>query len=199
MLESKKAPFEVTTARLVLRKPVLDDAEAIFRRYASDHEALKYMGWSAHESTVDTRSYLEFAEKEWQTWPAGPYLILSPADGLLLGGTGLAFEAPEVASTGYVLARDSWGKGYATEALLAVVAVSRDIGVRRLIAYCHTRHRASAHVLEKAGFTLEATLPSHQTFPNLGLPTPQDVFLFAIDALSSLSPADRESTARIDR
>jgi RimJ/RimL family protein N-acetyltransferase len=35
-------------------------------------------------------------------------------DGSLLGGAGLAFETSERAMTGYVLARDVWGKGYAT-------------------------------------------------------------------------------------
>jgi RimJ/RimL family protein N-acetyltransferase len=52
---------------------------------------------------------------------AGPSLIESQGERKLLGGTGLALEAPTVASTGHVLARHAWARGYATEALAAVV------------------------------------------------------------------------------
>lgn len=185
MPDAKKAPPVVTTARLVLRKPVIDDAEAIFQRYASDREALKYISWPAHESILATRSFLEVSEEEWRAWPAGPLLILSRPDGRLLGSTGLAFEAPDIASTGYVLARDSWNRGFATEALIAVVTLSRALGVRRLSALCHADHRASAHVLEKAGFTREATLDSHLVFPNLDVAAPQDTLLYAVDPHST--------------
>ena len=179
-METKRASLVVTTSRLVLRKPAPDDAGAMFERYARDRETLKYMSWAAHESIEDTRAFLEVSEKEWRTWPAGPYVILRARDGLLLGGTGFFFEMPEQASTGYVLARDAWGKGYATEALVAIVQIARALGVRRLSAACHADHRASARVLEKAGFALEASLKSNQVFPNLG-PAPQDVFVYAMN------------------
>jgi RimJ/RimL family protein N-acetyltransferase len=58
----------------------------------------------------------------------------APGNGNLLGGTGLAFETATVAATGYVLARDALGNGYATEALAAIVVVARDLGVERLYA-----------------------------------------------------------------
>jgi RimJ/RimL family protein N-acetyltransferase len=63
------------------------------------------------------------AKEEWARWPAGPYLILSRATGHLIGGTGFAFEEPHQAATWYVLAKDACGRGYATEALGAIVIV----------------------------------------------------------------------------
>ena len=131
-----KAPETITTSRLVLRKPVSDDAGDIFERYASDAEVTRYLAWPMHASLDDTRAFLEFSDAEWNRWPAGPYLICSLADGRLLGSTGLAFEAPFRATTGYVLARDSWGQGFATEALLAMRQTAMDLGVRRLYAMC---------------------------------------------------------------
>lgn len=182
-----KAPFVLTTPRLILRKPELSDAEAVFSRYASDRDALRYMGWPAHESPDDTRKFLEFSNAEWVKWPAGPYLILSGTDRSVLGSTGFAFEAPDRASTGYVLARDAWGRGYATEALRAIVDVARALDLARLRALCHAAHRPSAHVLEKAGFALESRLEAHQIFPNLG-PAPQDVLLYVIEWRRGDSP-----------
>ena len=155
----------IETERLVLRKPTLDDAEVVFARYASDWGVTKFSGWPRHGSVADTRAFLEFSESEWQRWLAGPYLIESRA-GLLLGSTGLAFETPEAASTGYVLARDAWGFGYATEALRAMVELAHELGVKRLYALCHREHRASARVLEKCGFRNEGE--REVVFPNLG-------------------------------
>src|ERR1700722_11229876 len=110
-----KGPEGVETDRLVLRKPAIADAEAVFARYAGDAEVTKYVGWPRHQSVDYSRAFLRFSESEWSRWPAGPYVIESRTDRRLLGGTGLGFESPSVASTGYVLAKDSWGRGYATE------------------------------------------------------------------------------------
>ena len=123
---TSKAPRSLETSRLILRQPDVGDAEAMFSRYASDRPTLRFMVWPAHESVADTLAFLRTSERDWRTWPAGPYLILSRSDGTLLGSTGLAFETSDRASTGYVLARDSWGKGYATEALRAMVGLAAE-------------------------------------------------------------------------
>ena len=68
--------------------------------------------------------------------------------------------------TGYVLARDAWGQGYATEALAAMVNVAHETGVRRLYALCHAGHRASWRVLEKCGFVRDREAVDVE-FPNL--------------------------------
>jgi RimJ/RimL family protein N-acetyltransferase len=174
-----KASERIETRRLVLRRPLVVDAGEIFTRYASDAEVTRFLSWPRHESRNQTRAFLDFSDAEWARWPAGPYLIESREDGTLLGSTGLAFETAHRASTGYVLAKDSWGRGYATEALEAVVGVARGVGVRRLYALCHTGHPASAHVLEKGSFALEGTLRRHSEFPNLGPGELCDVLCYA--------------------
>jgi ribosomal-protein-alanine N-acetyltransferase len=93
---------------------------------------------------------------------------------------GLGVETPFRASTGYVLAGDAWGHGYATEALRAMIAVSRQLRIVRLYALCHPEHRASWRVLEKCGFTREGTLRRYLEFPNLAPGVPADVLCYAI-------------------
>lgn len=161
-----KGPERFETARLVLRRPCAADAEAIFARYASDPAVTPYLAWPTHGSVEDTRTFLAWSDAEWAQWPAGPYLIERRGGGLA-GSTGLAFEAPDVAATGYVLARDAWGRGYATEALGAMVGLAVELGVRRLYALCHAENRASARVLEKCGFRLEGRFAESGGFPNL--------------------------------
>jgi RimJ/RimL family protein N-acetyltransferase len=90
----------------------------------------------------------------------------------LLGATGLGFESPGEAITGYVLARDAWGQGYATEALRAMVGIARDVGVDHLSALCHPQNLASWHVLEKCGFVRDNNWTGQTEFPNLGVHHP---------------------------
>ena len=174
-----RAPETISTERMLLRKPEFSDADAIFERYASDPDVCHFLGWPRHRSVEDTRAFLEFSDHEWQRWPAGPFLLFSQEDQTLLGGTGLGFEVPYRASTGYVLAKDSWGHGYATEALIAMRDLAPQLGVARLYAACHPEHIASIRVLEKGGFEREGILRRFHEFPNLDPGNPQDAVWYS--------------------
>ncbi len=176
-----KGPRTLETERLLLRKPTIRDAQAIFERYAGDPTVTRYMSWPTHRTVADTRAFLAWSEADWELWPAGSYLIYSrKTNGLLLGGTGLTFKTPASAVTGYVLAQDAWGQGFATESLLAMVELARQTGVRRLEAICHAEHRASAHVLEKCGFHCDGVSASHTEFPNLSPGSRSDVLSYSM-------------------
>jgi RimJ/RimL family protein N-acetyltransferase len=113
---SERQPERVETERLVLRRPRPDDAEAIFTRYASDPEVTRYLSFPRHASLENTRAFLALSDADWSRWPAGPYLIERRDRSELIGSTGLSFETGQRAATGYLLAREAWGRGYATEA-----------------------------------------------------------------------------------
>jgi ribosomal-protein-alanine N-acetyltransferase len=146
---------------------------------ASSAAVTKYVGWPRHSTLQDTHGFLQLSDAEWARWPAGPLLIESRADGTVLGSSGLHFETPYRASTGYVLAPEAWGKGFATETLRAVADLADQLGVRRLYALCHVEHSASARVLERGGFTCEGILRKFLVFPNLNFSDPQDVYCYA--------------------
>jgi [ribosomal protein S5]-alanine N-acetyltransferase len=170
----------IITARLRLRKPQTSDAEAIFLRYASDPVVTQYVGWPRHKTIEETYGFLEFSNQQWSQWPAGPLLIEDKTTDTLLGSTGLAFDSVSQASTGYVLARDSWGKGYASEALAAMVALAQSLRLERLYALCHPEHQPSRRVLERNQFELEKILPKYVMFPNLGREERQDVCCYSM-------------------
>ena len=180
-----KGPDRIETARLAFVKPAHGDAAEMFHRYAGDPDVTRYVGWPRHQSPADTETFLKFSAEQWEQWPAGPYLIRALDDGRLLGSTGFGFIGPAHAITGYVLAKDSWGAGYATESLMAMVNLARTIGVKRLTAFCHPDHRPSWHVLEKCGFTRDLNWSEKAEFPNLAPGVRQDVFRYEM-ALSSL-------------
>jgi len=156
---------KISSARLKYRRPVIGDAPAIFERYSADPEVTKYLGWARHRSVADAEMFVKFSDHEWETKLSGP-LLIERAD-LLIGSTGLMWDGPATAAAGYVLARDSWGQGFATEALGAMVSLAGSLGVTRLSAQCHPDHDASQAVLRKNGFLLNARfVPA--SFPNLG-------------------------------
>lgn len=172
-------PETLETARLLLRRPVLADAVAIFDRYAGDPVVTRYLSWPTHRTLADTHAFLDWSDAEWGKERAGAYLVFSRADNCLLGGTGLSFKSPTCAVTGYVLARDAWGRGYATESLQAMADLAYELGVRRVEAICHIDHRASARVLEKCQFQMEEILHQHTEFPNLAPGQKSDVLSYA--------------------
>lgn len=177
-----RAPETLLTERLRLRRPTPADAEAIFTRYSADSEVTRYMSWPTHKRLDDTRAYLAWCDNDWARWPAGPYLVFArEPPGLLLGGTGLTFHTPQEAVTGYVLARDSWGQGYATECLQTMIGLARKTGVRRLEAVCHLGHYASAHVMAKCGMRRQGILREYTEFPNLMPGVRQDVVCYALE------------------
>jgi len=59
---------------------------------------------------------------------------------------------------GYLFAETAWGFGYATELLNGFVAACRPAQAMCLIAGVDRSNPASAHVLQKSGFTLRAKL-----------------------------------------
>lgn len=161
-----KAPSMFESARLLFRRPTNDDANRIFERYAGDPDIGEFLAWPIHRSVNDTHEFLKLSDSHWEQSPAGPYLLFSREDQRLLGSTGLVFETAHCASTGYVLAQDAWGVGYATEALIEMKRLSGELGVARLYALCHPEHIPSIRVLEKCGFDLDGTISRYCEFPN---------------------------------
>lgn len=178
------APARVETARLVMTVPRPDEAAEVLARYASHPDVTRYLGWATHQTVSDTEGFISFSTSQWEREGMGPYLIRSRESGVLLGSTGLGLahtgRAGEThrAMTGYVLAKDAWGQGYAPEALGAMVDVARTIGIISLSALCHPEHRASVRVLEKCEFARDLRWTKQIVFPNLASGAPHDVWCY---------------------
>jgi [ribosomal protein S5]-alanine N-acetyltransferase len=171
-------PAQITTERLLLRPPSESDAESVFSRYAKDPEVSRYMSWGPHGSIDDTRDYLRRVVSDNAAGTSAGYLIFSRRSNDLLGSVGGRLNAPLI-TWGYCLARDEWGKGFATEAASAFVAAAREQpSIWRLQAFCDLENARSARVLEKSGLKLEGILRRYMVMPNLG-DVPRDMYCYA--------------------
>ena len=56
----------LTTVRLVLRRPLLSDAAAIYE-YASDPEVTRYMEWRTHTDIRESVEFLETCAPRWES------------------------------------------------------------------------------------------------------------------------------------
>jgi ribosomal-protein-alanine N-acetyltransferase len=177
------APEVIRTARLVLRRPALDDVDEVYA-YASNAELAKYMAWARHVEPEETAEFLARAQQEWDGNGVGVYLITDPASGHVMGSTGLHLATPYRGVTGYILEKRAWGQGYATEACTAMVELARQLGLSRIDADCHVDHVASARVLEKSGLRFEGIARAYLVFPNLDAGRAHDVRVYGLALLA---------------
>ena len=172
-------PERIETARLLLRRATVGDAESIFREYAQDAEVTRYLCWRPHTDAAQTRAFMEQCRQAWDTGAAYPFAIIDRADGRLMGMIEMRLDGHR-AEFGYVLARPHWGRGCMPEALDALIRrASALAGIRRIWAYCDVENRASQRVLEKAGMEREGLVRRWARMPNLG-DAPRDCFFYSL-------------------
>jgi RimJ/RimL family protein N-acetyltransferase len=145
------------TERLVLRRSAPDDAEAI-AAYRSDPMVLRYQGWGDTDAATVRAQIEEMAGRA----PGAPggwvqFTVLERETGRLVGDVGLspADDEPGVIKIGYTIDPAFQGRGYATEAVRALVAYAFDtLGADIVRAYASAENLPSHRVAEKAGLKL---------------------------------------------
>jgi [ribosomal protein S5]-alanine N-acetyltransferase len=163
-----EAPAQrIETERLVLRRPVPADAAVIAREYAHDPDVSRYVLFRPDQTDEAIAGFIGKCIDEWDTEKAFAWVIERRDTGELVG---MIDARPDtyMVNVGYVLAKNHWNRGYATEALRAVVAwADAQPDISRTWAICSVENAPSARVLEKAGFEQESYLPKYMQFPNL--------------------------------
>lgn len=165
------------TERLILRHLTMDDLPALARMYA-DPEVRRHFP----EGTLtreQTREELEwFIDVQYVRYGFGPWATVLKDTGVVIGRCGLlpwtivprsagavVLEPSDVDPPGpqaqevevaYLLAKEYWGRGLATEAARAIVdhAFGR-LGLPRLICLFEPGNLASANVARKIGMAYE--------------------------------------------
>lgn len=146
-------PF--ASARLAMRPVRLTDAHDLHAIYG-DAAAMTWWSDAPHERVEQTIEQLErrLASPDWGFWA-----ITLPAEDRLIGTLG-ANENRQgaVFEIGYSLVRSQWGRGFAIEAVGALIERLFEGGARRVFADTDPDNVASNRVLERLGFTLEGRL-----------------------------------------
>ena len=148
------------TEDLVLRKPLRRDAKDIFR-YASDEQVARYVLWEPHRSLAETRGFIRELRSRIRAGCPSSWAVVLRETGTVIGTIGFVWYSAEnhSAELGYSFAREYWNRGFATQALKAVIDVSfRSLPLNRLEAQHDVRNPASGRVMQKSGLRQEGIL-----------------------------------------
>lgn len=145
----------IETERLLLRQFDEKDLDA-FAGIVADPEVMRFMGGPRDRASA----WSDMARMlgHWALRGYGLWAVEDKRDGALLGRAGLwRPEGWPGLEIGWLIARDRWGQGLATEAARASVDYAFDgVGVERVISLINPANTASIRVAEKLGERLES-------------------------------------------
>jgi aminoglycoside 6'-N-acetyltransferase len=152
------------TDRLVLRRSRPQDATAI-SAYRGDPRVNRYQGWERTDAE-GVRAEIEQMAGRAPGEPGGwvQFTVEERMGGRLVGDVGIsaADGEPGVIKLGYTMAPAFQGRGYATEAVRALVAYAFDtLGADVVRAYANAENVPSIRVAEKAGLRLVERFERH--------------------------------------
>jgi RimJ/RimL family protein N-acetyltransferase len=158
-------PKELRSERVFVRLLEDADAEALFESIEESREPLeRWTLWAKDQVGVaDSLAYIRRSQADWLLRRRLPVGIFDSASGRLLGCCGLegmdwqkrAFEI------GYWVRASAEGHGYVQDAvrLLTTLAFER-FGANRVQIRMDPRNARSERVAQRAGYVLEATIPT---------------------------------------
>jgi RimJ/RimL family protein N-acetyltransferase len=160
--------FPIRTARLLLRPIVPADAEGM-HAYKSDPDAVRYVPYEPLTlADVERRIATTWANTRFaQEGDAVSLAVEDRETGALLGDVVLFWrsETDRAGEVGYIFDSRVGGRGYATEAVAALLALGFDgLGLHRIVARIDDRNTSSARVAERLGFRREARLVESEWF-----------------------------------
>jgi len=149
---------QLDTKHLLLRPMAMADCEALFA-YRSDKVTNQYQGWIP-ETMDDVVEFICRLAPDWNlpdTW--SQLSIVERLSGEVIGDIGVHFidlEGKQV-ELGCTLDKKQQGKGFATEALTALINyLFREMDKHRIIGSVDPRNKSSVTMLNRLGFRKEA-------------------------------------------
>ncbi|MBD2653369.1 GNAT family N-acetyltransferase [Synechocystis sp. FACHB-383] len=150
-----------STERLILRRFIDVDLER-FLAYRQDPQVAQFQGWSML-SEAEGKSFI----KEMQTAVIGipgewfQMAIAYKQSNLLIGDIGIQIYAkdPTNVEVGFTLNQQEQGKGYAQEAVSALIHLLFKLGsINKIVAITDSRNESSIRLLKRLGMRLSNSL-----------------------------------------
>lgn len=142
----------ITTPRLMLRPFTLEDSVPL-HRILNEPNILQYFPHTDPPYMERVRKLIERQVTQWTEYHLGWWAVLPNGQDELIGWNGLQYipETGEV-EVGYLLSKQYWRHGYATEGAKASLGFGFEtLKLREIIGLTHPQNRASQNVLKKCG------------------------------------------------
>ncbi len=135
----------IVTPRLTLRRFRLEDV-AGFHTILSDPEGMRYWSTTPHRDFAQTLDWVERTMASVAAGEADDFIVLH--EGRIVGKAGL-WHGNEL---GMIFAKSCWGRGFASEAVRAVIDRAFARGLASIKADVDPRNEKSRRLLRKLGF-----------------------------------------------
>lgn len=153
----------VETERLYFRRFNLNDAKELAKQL-NHRDMLENLLHLPYPYTIDhARWWILQHDELFDHDRIYEFAIILKETNKLIGSIGLSYiEKNKHGETGYWIAKDYWGKGYATEALKGLIKWAfEEKDFHKVIASHFARNKASGKVMQKAGMTYEGCQKEH--------------------------------------
>jgi RimJ/RimL family protein N-acetyltransferase len=147
------------TERLLLRMLREEDFEE-YAMMVADAEVMRYLGEGKPLSRGDAWRQMAFVLGHWQLRGYGLWAVEELSTGRLAGRIGFLYpEGWPDFELGWTLAREFWGRGYATEgARRALDFAFEELGREHVISLIRPDNGPSVRVAERLGESLEGSV-----------------------------------------
>ncbi len=148
----------IETERLLLRELLATDAVAMFEM-DSNPEVHRYLGNAPVQSIEEIEKVIQFVRGQYKTNGIGRWAVINKENNEFIGWAGFKYltEAQNnvqfVYDLGYRFSQKQWGRGYATEASIALMNYAKkEMQLDKVYASAHFENAASNRILQKLGF-----------------------------------------------
>lgn len=146
------------TERLILRRLTMEDVEPLYPMY-SDPEVRQYFPDRTLTYEETRREIAWFVNHAYEEIGFGLWATVDKATGNVIGRCGLLsweIEGRNEIEVAYLLGKEHWGQGLATEAARGIVRYAfEQLNLSRLICLVDPGNIASQNVAQKIGMSLE--------------------------------------------
>lgn len=152
---------KIETERLVLRKFSRNDCEDMFKNWASDLQIQLEYGEPVYDSFEKTSELLDKYIAGYQSDDYYRWAVIDKLTGENIGQIAFCrvYSDCMTAEIEYCIGKRFWGKGFAGEALSAVIDHAfKNTGFLRLEAYHRAENEKSGRVLQKSSMHLTDTV-----------------------------------------
>jgi [ribosomal protein S5]-alanine N-acetyltransferase len=167
------------TQRLILRGPIIQDAQDIFNTYTQDPDVTKYLVWKPHTKYEQSLEWIQYCIKTQNDSSGIKLMIHHKIDKITIGMIEFRIDNFQT-DFGYVLSKKYWNKGIMTEAMKPVMDYVFNMpNIYRIWATHDIENDASGKVIQKLGLEYEGTLRRAFNRPNMS-DKPRDGKLYAL-------------------
>ena len=145
------------TERVILRRYQESDLQDLYE-YLSDPDVVKHEPYKPM-SMDEVKGNLE-----WRISTDEMIAVELKSNHKMIGNVYLGKRDFESLEIGYVFNKNYWGKGYAKESCMKLIALAFSNGIHRIFAECDPQNLSSWNLLESLGFEKEAHLKKNVYF-----------------------------------